>query len=203
MGDMHHSITRVALPVVAGAAKVCQQQVHNERTELAGQGDVQQPAGDHLGENATRASERSPSASGHGEFATTQLEQEEQVVSDSIPTAACEVPLEQVTEEVTQYEDQAAQDDAHESMADQGSDRFVNENVSEASFGGATTQDEETVDAQEDQQYGGRQTLRRGGFGSGVRVMATGDVDGKGERASVDGPTGKLKEMGEYEILMR
>ncbi|KAK8575656.1 hypothetical protein V6N12_063324 [Hibiscus sabdariffa] len=158
MGDMHHSITRVALPVVAGAAKVCQRQVQSERTELAGQGDVQQPAGGHLGVSATRASERSSSTSVHGEFETTQLEQEGQVVIESIPTAACGFPLEQVIEEGTQYEDQAAQDGAHESMANHGSDRFVNENVSEASFGGDTTQDEEAVDAQEDQQYGGRQT---------------------------------------------
>ncbi|KAK8524364.1 hypothetical protein V6N12_029230 [Hibiscus sabdariffa] len=150
MGDMCHSMTRVALPVVPGAAKVCRQQEQSVRTELVGQDGVQQHAGDLLDVSATRASENLSPVSVHGEFGTTQLEQVDQESSDncgSIPTVAAEnVPLERVTQEVTQHMNQVPQDDAQESMTDQESDRLVNENVPEDD----TTQVEEVVSAQED-----------------------------------------------------
>ncbi|KAK8529646.1 hypothetical protein V6N12_060423 [Hibiscus sabdariffa] len=149
MGDMCHSMTRVALPVVPGAAKVCRQQEQSVRTELVGQDGVQQHAGDLLDVSATRASENLSPVSVHGEFGTTQLEQVDQESSDncgSIPTVAAEnVPLERVTQEVTQHMNQVPQDDAQESMTDQESDRLVNENVPEDD----TTQVEEVVSAQE------------------------------------------------------
>ncbi|KAK9045542.1 hypothetical protein V6N11_051452 [Hibiscus sabdariffa] len=128
MGDMHRSIARVALPVVAGATKVCQQQLQSEGSVMSGQGGLEQPtcsirdgnttrrpAEGLIDVSVTRAPEETPSLSMNEDFGTTQLNDN----SNHITEESCGVPSEQVVEDVAESVGDASEVQAEGAVCDQ------------------------------------------------------------------------------------